>query len=806
MDHLLQDLRYALRTLAASPAFTAAAVLTLALGIGANTAVFSVVDAVLLDSLDLPEEDRLFTVWEDLSARGGPETEWTGRAVFDAWRDGAEGFEGLTAVTGWAPALSGGDRPEVLDGALVSHEYFRVLGAEPVLGRGFLAEEETPGKDRVLVLSHGLWERRFGADPGVVGSEVTVNGAAYTVVGIAPEWLRPPILQDAELWSPLDFEPTESDWGNYYLRVIGRLAPAVGAEAATAELEGIMARLGAAHPADLRDVGITLVPLRRTVVDDARTPLLALLGAVVLVLLVACTNVANLVLARAFGRDRELAVRTALGAGRGRLVGQLVTESLLLAAVGGVVGLGLGWWGMELLRSFAPAATPRLDEVALDGTVFAFTAAATAVTGLLFGLVPALLVSRTPVSVSLHEGGRGGSSAGRARVRAGLVVAELALGLALLVGAGLLIRTLGALRAVDPGFEAEGVVAGRLIFPSAVYPEVERAAAFVAETVARLEAEPGVEAAGAVSVLPLSGGQTDVSYVAEGRIPPEGDEPAADFRIATPGYFDAMGIPLVRGRLFRPGDDAQAPPVVLISEELARRAFPGEDPVGRRIKVGGVRDPESPWRTVAGVVGGVRDNALAREPDPEIYLPLAQQPTRAMQVVARTATGGEGAAETLRRVVHGIDRAQPVSQVALLADRVHDSLAPQRFVTGLLAAFAGLALVLAAVGLYGVMAYAVGRRTREIGVRTALGARRGDVLALVLRQGAGLIVLGLALGALLAWGLARALAGLLYGVAPGDPVTFAGMAALLAVAALAATWLPARRAARLDPTEALRAE
>ncbi|HEX6199167.1 MAG TPA: ABC transporter permease [Thermoanaerobaculia bacterium] len=806
MDTLRQDLRYALRTLAASPAFTAAAVLTLALGIGANTAVFSVVDAVLLDPLDLPGEDRLFTVWEDLSARGGPETEWTGRAVFDAWRDGAEGFEGLTAVTGWAPALSGGDRPEVLDGALVSHEYFRVLGTEPVLGRGFLAEEETPGKDRVLVLSHGLWERRFGADPAVVGSEVTVNGAAYTVVGIAPEWLRPPIVQDAELWSPLDFEPVEGDWGNYYLRVIGRLAPAVGAAAANAELEGIMARLGAEHPADLRDAGITLEPLRRTVVDDARTPLLALLGAVVLVLLVACTNVANLVLARAFGRDRELAVRTALGAGRRRLVGQLVTESLLLAAVGGAVGLAFGWVGMELLRSFAPAATPRLDEVALDGTVFAFTAAATALTGLLFGLVPAFLASRTPVTVALHEGGRGGSSAGRARVRAGLVVAELALGLALLVGAGLLIRTLGALHGVDPGFRAEGVVAGRLIFPSAVYPEAERAAAFVAETVARLEAEPGVEAAGAVSVLPLSGGQTDVSYGVEGRIPPEGEEPAADYRVATPGYFDALGIPLARGRLFRPGDDAQAPLVAVVSEELARRAFPGEDPVGRRIKVGGVRNAETPWRTVVGVVGGVRDNALAREPDPEIYLPLAQQPTRAMQVVARTATGGEGAAETLRRVVHGIDRAQPVSQVALLADRVHDSLAPQRFVTGLLAAFAGLALVLAAVGLYGVMAYAVGRRTREIGVRTALGARRGDVLALVLRQGAGLIVLGLALGALLAWGLARALAGLLYGVAPGDPVTFAGMAALLAVAALAATWLPARRAARLDPTEALRAE
>jgi len=806
MDALRQDLRFALRGLARSPGFTAAAVLTLALGIGANTAVFSVVDAVLLDPLALPGEDELFTVWEDHTARGGPAQEWTGRAVFDAWRDGAEGLAGLTAVTGWGPALSGGDRPEALSGALVSHEYFRVLGAEPVLGRGFLAEEETPGQDRVLVLSHGLWERRFGADPGLVGSSLTVNGALYAVVGVAPEGFRPPVIPDAEVWAPLDFEPVEGDWGNYYLRVIGRLAPGVGAEAGRAELDRIMERLGGEHPADLRDVRIALEPLRRTVAGDTRTPLLALLGAVALVLLVACANVANLVIARAFGRERELAVRTALGAGRRRLVHQLVTESLVLAAFGGGLGLLVGLMGMELLTAFAPPGTPRLEEVGFDASVFAFALGATLLTGLLFGLVPALVVSRTPLTVALHEGGRGGSSAGRARLRSGLVVAELALGLALLVGAGLLIRTLGSLQRVDPGFRTAGVASGRVIFPTAQYPEPERVAALLDEILARLESAPGVEAAGAVSVMPLSGGQTDVSYGVEGRLPPEGEEPAADYRVATPDYFEALEIPLLRGRLPRPGDDTRAPLVAVVSEELVRRAFPGEDPVGRRIRVGGVRDPETPWRTIVGVVGGVRDNALGRAPDPEIYLPMAQQPSRVMRLVARSAAGAEVAADALRRAVEQVDRTLPVSQLASVEETVRDTLAPERFVTGLLAAFAGVALALAAVGLYGVMAYAVGQRTREIGVRMALGARPREVLALVLGQGAALLAGGLVAGALAAWGLSRLLRGLLYGVEPTDPVTFAATAVLLAATALAACFFPARRAARVDPSVALRGE
>jgi predicted permease len=387
-----------------------------------------------------------------------------------------------------------------------------------------------------------------------------------------------------------------------------------------------------------------------------------------------------------------------------------------------------------------------------------------------------------------------------------LVVAELALGLALLVGAGLLIRTLGSLQRVDPGFRTAGVASGRVVFPAAQYAEPERVGALLDEIVARLEAAPGVEAAGAVSVLPLSGSQIDVSYVVEGRVPPAGEEPAADLRVATPGYFEALEIPLLGGRLPRPGDDARAPLVAVVSEELARRAFPGENPVGRRIRVGGTRDPATPWRTVVGVVGGVRDNALGRAPDPEIYLPMAQQPNRVMRLVARSAAGADLAAEALRQAVESVDPALPVAQLGSVEVSVRDTLAPERFVAGLLAVFAGVALALAAVGLYGVMAYAVGQRTREIGIRMALGARPREVLGLVLRQGAVRLAGGLAAGALAAWGLSRLLRGLLYGVAPYDPATFAAMAALLAATAVAATWLPARRAARLDPVEALRVE
>ena len=803
MDRLRRDLRFALRSLARSPGFTAAAVLTLGLGIGATTAIFSAVDAVVLEPLELPEPDELYTVWHDLSGRGGPEAEWLGRSIFDAWRRSAESFEGMTVVAGWAPSFTGGDRPETFTGAVVSHEYFRILGVEPTLGRGFRAEEEAPGRSRVVVLSHGLWSRRFGSDPAIVGESLVLAGEPHTVVGVAPEGLEAPLQPDVELWSVLTFRPEPQDWGGFYLRSIGRLRDGVSAAAADAELDAITARLGEEHPTDLADTAATLVPLRRSVAGPAREPMLALLGAVVLVLLIACANVANLLLVRASDRERELAIRTALGAGRSQIVRQLLTESLVLAALGGGLGLVLSAWGVDLLRRFAPAGTPRVDRIALDGPVLLFALAATAATGLLFGLAPVLAAARRRLAGGLGDGGRGGASGGKARARRVLVVAELALGLALLAGAGLLLRSVLALQDVDPGFEPEGVVAARVILPSAEYPEDHRLAGFVAGVVRRLAERGGVEAAGAVSELPLSGGQHDLSFVVEGRIPPAGEEPAADYRAVAPGYFRTLGIPLRSGRRFDAGDDAGASRVALVNTTFAERYFPAEDPVGRRLRIGNTRDPEAPWWTVVGVVGGVRDNALGRPPDAEMYVPVAQRPPRAVWVVARGKAGEDALGAALRDAIWEVAPDQAILRTTPMGDLVRASLAPSRFFAGLLATFATLALVLAAVGVYGVMAYAVARRTREIGVRMALGARRGTVLAMVLREGGLLAALGLSLGFALAWSLGEALSSLLYGVDARDPATLAAVAAVLAVTALAASAVPARRAAKIEPVVAL---
>ncbi|MGD2115506.1 MAG: ABC transporter permease, partial [Acidobacteriota bacterium] len=788
MDRLRQDLRHAVRSLSRSPGFTAAAVLTLALGIGATTAIFGVVDAVLLKPFGLPDEDRLVTVWQDESAGGGPVKEWTGRSVFAAWRDGAGpdgagSFDALSVVTDWRPDVTIGDRPETLSGAAVSSDYFDVVGVRPARGRGFLPEEDVEGNDRVLVLSHALWQRRFRGDPGLIGRALTVGGEPYTVVGIMPEGFRGPLEPQAELWTVLATRGVREDWGSYYLRTAGRLAPETSTGAAEASLERVMDRLGATHPADYAETGVTLEPLRETVIGPARTPLVAVFGAVLFVLLIACVNVANLMLVRAGDRERELAVRTALGAGRGTLVRQLLVESLVLAAGGGAVGLLVGAWGIDLIRLSIPPVMPRIEGLGLDGSVLFFVLGVTLGTGVLFGLAPALLVSRSRITAGLHQGGRSGGG-GRSRLRSVLVVAEVALGLALLVGAGLLIRSFDALTRVDPGFRPDGVLSARMTFPSARFPERQRVAGFVDEVVDRLEARPEVTSAGAVSVMPLSGNQHDVSFAVEGRIPEPGREPATDYRVATPGYFRTLGIPLVRGRLFAESDDGGATRVALINERFAERYFPGEDPIGRRVRIGNVRSDDSPWWTVVGIVGSVRDNALDRAPDAEAYVPAAQRASRAMTLVVRSGRPPETLAEPLRAAVHAVDPEQAVSGVVPVRELVSSSLAPARFLAGLLGAFAVLALVLAAVGIYGVMAYSVGRRTREIGVRMALGARPGDVLALVLRQGALLAGLGLALGLFLAYSLTRSLGSLLFEISPHDPATFGGVALVLAAATL----------------------
>ncbi len=804
MGNLLSDLRFALRSFVKSPGFTLAAITTLALGIGANSAIFSVVNSVLLEPLPFPSSHELYLLWENQEARNGPRQEWTCGAVFLDWRRENRSFSAMAAFGDWAPDLAGAGEPESLSGALVASDYFTVLGVQPALGRAFRREEETRGKDRVAVLSHGLWSRRFGADPALVGRDISLNGLPHTVIGVLPAGFRAPLLSDPEIFAPIDLDPVPDDRGNAYLRVVARLAPGVSRAAAQADLDRLAVRLATEHPTFLRDVEILPTPLLDTVVSPVRLPLLVLLGAVALVLLIACANVANLFLTRATARRRELAVRTALGANRGRLLSQLLTESLLLALAGGAAGLLLGAWGLDLLRSLAPAGSPRIEELAIDRTVLAFTFLLSVLTGLLFGLAPALGASRPRIAAVMSEGARG--SGGGNRLRGALVVAELALGLALLASAGLLLRTLGSLARVDPGFETERLAAGTLTFPQARFAQPAEAVTLVDEVMTRLRARPQVEDVGAISVLPLSGSQIDVSFGIEGRTPVPGDEPGADYRVASPAYFSTAGIPVLAGRGFDSGDHATAPKVALVSRAFADRHFASEDPIGRRMRIGSVQNPDSPWWTIVGVVGGVRDNQLDRAPDPEMYVPFAQRPSRQMTVVIRAKGDPVPLLAVLRETVTAADPRQPVSNLTTMNDLVAQSLAPTRFVAFLLMAFAGLALMLAAVGVYGVMAYATAQRTREIGIRMALGARGADVLGLMIRRGLTLVGVGLGLGLVASLGLGRGLGSLLYGVSPSDPATLAAVSALLAGVALAACYLPARRAAKVNPVETLKSE
>jgi putative ABC transport system permease protein len=806
MDRLRQDLRFALRSLRVNPGFTVVALLTVALGIGVNTAIFSIVYGVLLRPLPYAEPGGLVTVWENHEQRDGPVAEWTGRSTFSDWRERNRTFDGMAAITGWAPNLTGSDRPEVLAGAAVSPGYFSILGVGAAVGRTFLPEEEAPDNSDVVVLSHELWQRRFGADPELLGQSLMLNGQSRTVIGILRPGFRPPIAAGAEIWTPLPIDPTREDRGGYFLRVVGRLGAGVTQAAALADMGRVASGIAQENPVDYRDVGVTLTPLRDTVVGPVRTALWVLLGAVGLVLLIACANVANLLLARASVRERELAVRAALGAARARLARQLLTESVVLAVAGGVLGLGLGVWGTEILVRFAPAGMPRVSEIGLHPTVFVFALAASILTGLLFGLAPALSLSKSGASGALREGARGSSSGAGARLRGGLVVVELAMGMAVLVAAGLLLRSFVQIQSVDPGFRVENTLSARILLPSARYPDLASTATFWRQLEERLRTRPGVREVGAATVLPLSGNINDISFGIEGRLPPEGQEPAADFWRATAGFFHAWGIPLSRGRFFEKSDRDGGLPVALISQSLADVHFVNEDPIGKRIKVGGVRDPESTWWTIVGVVGTVRTRSLTQVPEPEIFVPVAQRIGRALSLVVSTDGEPTALAADLRETVWSLDPDLPVSQLASLEDVFAASIGSQRFMSWLLGAFAGLALVLAAVGIYGVMAFMVGRRTREIGIRMALGARPADALRVVMGRGLRLTALGLALGLVGALAASRALSTLLFEVAPTDPVTLITVSVLLAGTALFACFWPARRATRVDPIETLRYE
>ena len=821
MEYLWQDLRYGARMLQKNPAFTLVALLALALGIGANTAIFSVVNAVVLRPLPFKDPDRLVYVWET-NPRIGLDRAIVSPPDFADWREQNGVFERISAFRTWFYRLSGGGEPEQVWGVRTSASFFELLGVEPQAGRTFLPEEEQPDRDQVVIISHGLWQRRFGADPNLVGHTITIDDRPFTVIGIlSSDFDLFGGKRAYDIWMPFDFTRGQLSRDDYSLIVFARLKAEIGRERAQAEMSAIAERLGREYPATNEGRGVKVITIHENQVLSLRPALLILAAAVGFVLLIACVNVANLLLARASSRQKEIAVRMALGATRSRLIRQLLTESLLLSSMGGAFGLVLASWGLDLLRAVLSSGVdeiPRADWIRIDPKVLGFTLLISLLTGVVFGLAPALQVSRPDLSEMLKDGGKSSAGGGRGpKLRDSLVVTEVALATVVLLGAGLMLRSFGKLMAVEPGFDPENVLTMQVWLPEPKYADGTKIVAFYQQTLERMREVNGVKSASSINFLPLSGWGDMTEFAIDGRAAaPSGQEPVAEYRVIDSDYFRVMGIPLLKGRPFDKQDRDEAHGVALINHAMANRYWPDDEPLGKRIRPN-FPETRTPWRpragkawlTVVGVVGDVRqikDSGPLVEQHPEFYLPCAQNPSALMTLVVRTDAEPMNLVSALRREVLAVDKYQPVTEIKSMKQFVSESVYRPRLNTELLSVFATVALILAVVGIYGVISYLVIQRTREVGIRLALGAQRRNVLAMVVGQGMKLSLAGVAIGLAGAFALTGVMRSLLFGVSASDPFTYAVVALLLAAISLMACYVPARRAAKVDPTVALRCE
>lgn len=808
MGNVLQDVRYSLRMLWKNPGFTLIAVAALALGIGANSALFSVVNATLLRPLPYKDADRLVMTWEHNRPKNKDRNVVSPTNFLD-WQEQSTAFEQMAAFFDVRLNLTGAGEPEEIPAQVATGNLFTLLGADAVLGRTFTGEDAEPGHENVAVISYGLWQRRFGGARDVIGKSLALDGQNATIIGVMPADFKWFIKENslsgkpAQLWTPTKITPQAR---GRFLSAVARLKPGVTIEQAQSEMRGIASRLEQQRPEVNTGWGVNLVPLRQQLVGEIKTSLWVLLGAVGFVLLIACANVANLTLARASSRQKEIAIRTALGAGRWRVMRQLLTESVTLAVLGGAVGLLLALWGVDALVALSPRNLIETTGVGLSLPVLGFTFIISLVTGIIFGLVPALEVSRLNLNETLKETGKSNMGSARSRrVRNVFVVAEVALALLLLVGAGLMMKSFIRLQGIDPGFKSANLLTMGVTLPQTKYQEDSAKVAFFRQAIERLEALPGVRSVGAVSALPIAAIGSATGFTIEGQPPPPpGEKLTTGVRVTDENYFDAMGIPVISGRTFNKQEAIEDRNVAVINEAMVRKYFPGENPIGKRLLVSMKATPEP--TEIIGVVGDAKYGKLEGEAGAMVYWPHPELAYSSMSIVIRTTGDPLSLAAAAQREIQAIDKDQAVADVRTMDSWIAESVSRTRFGTLLLGLFALLALILAAVGIYGVMAYSVNQRTQEIGIRMALGAQRSDVLRLIVGQGMSLTLIGVAIGLIAAFALTRVMSSLLYGVSPTDPLTFIGISLLLTAIALLACYLPARRATRVDLMEALRYE